>query len=590
METLEPITQSKVMSQIANKDSHESFYRLPFNTVRNGKGVIKYTESSIISVEEFEELLPSIISGRCTTLEELYYAYAFRDLDIPITVDDPTFISTLVINYAVSKASFKHRSLFVEKCLLDKAEDYIKDRIERSSEIFELGEIDEEALRRAIDRSLIYAQDEFVNNFGCIEITEYFAKKWHLVWLNRINDSLKADPQRLHIFIGDPGTGKSYQGIKLMGDKRILVVSLSNVVASSIVARAKNHKDFGYMNYTFWSYAKFHYMLSMHTSAALECFDGFILEESSMLSTTELDIILALCETNKPIAVLGDTAQLPGFLGFGNILEGLIKEFPERVTELTENHRAENAGNLVSVFYNVKHNHKLIDTSKMDDVISANIKLSFSNKENESRRLDEMSKNKAIAAWIKDVENGEDSFACAYRKEDVRDLNNLILKNVFNLTSRIAEGNNKYSSKKAVFSEMMMKGISFDAVCTSNLKNSTGYEAFNGERFEVFIVNGRFKCISKLFDHTLSLNINKFAANFDLGYAMTIHKLQGSEASSVLYYEPALSSFINPTNLRYVGLSRARSKLYIAIDPSNRTKFNDYCNVFEEAKLIQENQ
>ena len=462
MERLDPMSKSKVMEQILNAGKKADYYMLPFTAIRNGNGIIKYTDKNTISVEAFEEMLPAISSGKCTTLEELYYAYMFRSKPTPIVVDDPNFVSTMVINRAVSKATEPSRSIFVDTVLLKEAKERVKDVISRSREIFELGEIDDDELQESIDKHLVYVEsEEYIDDYGQPTVDHFFAKRWHGAYINKIRKSIEEDPERLHIFIGDPGSGKSFQGIKTMGDKHILVIALSNVVASSIVARARNNSHFGYDNYTFWSYAKTHFMLKMQPES-IENFDGFILEESSMLSCTELDILLAVFNTKKPVCVLGDTAQLPGFLGLGNMLEGLIKTFPERVTELTKNFRAASSPNLVAVYAGVKHDHKLIDTSKMTDVIASSDTLN--------------SNNKALQQWLEDVKNGDDAFACAFKKEDVIALNNQVLEHIFGLSSRLKPKNDSYSSKVDVFSEMLLKNRSFEAVCKSNLR--TGAEFY----------------------------------------------------------------------------------------------------------------
>lgn len=68
-----------------------------------------------------------------------------------------------------------------------------------------------------------------------------------------------------------------------------------------------------------------------------------------------------------------------------------------------------------------------------------------------------------------------------------------------------------------------------------------------------------------------------YLSNFDVGYASTVHKFQGSEASQVLYcienYRNLRgNAFFNQKELKYVGLSRAKNKLHImAIDSAERS-------------------
>lgn len=566
--TLKPISQGTIYEKLSSKGAEAEFYTLPFQTVRNGNGIIKITDKFTMSVESFQEMLPAITSGRCYTLEELYYAHRFRGNPVPISIDDPMFLANLIINKAYDRVRNPCTSIFCNEILLKEAKRIAYDRIQRSSGVFTIDVSDEE-LNDCISSLVSFADDEYVDEFGMISTQSFFTKNSFIKSIKAIQASIEADPSRVKIFIGDPGTGKSYQGIHTMGDEKILVISLSNVVAAHIVSRAAEE---GFENYEFWSYSKARYMLAMKPES-LDFFEGFILEESSMLSCTELSIVLNVLNTMKPVCILGDNAQLPGFLGVGNLLNALITHYPELVTELTFNHRAAHCPDIVQVFSSFKRSGKMISTKDMPSVVTSNSLLSKD--------------NQAISTWLNDVKNEVDTFACAFRNDDVIAINNLVLSNIFHLKSKLETKNNLYESKLNVYSELATKGKSFEVICTKNIKTETKFKAFNGERFTATFNGDKYVVCSKQFSkHRLTLTIKQLALSFDLGYAMTIHKLQGSEASSVLYYEPKLPSMLNPANLRYVGLSRAKVKLYIAIDRTNHPVFNEYNDIITEANLF----
>lgn len=52
---------------------------------------------------------------------------------------------------------------------------------------------------------------------------------------------------------------------------------------------------------------------------------------------------------------------------------------------------------------------------------------------------------------------------------------------------------------------------------------------------------------------------------FAFGYAMTVHKLQGSSIENVLFYDENVSFFLDQQRFRYTGITRAAKQLYIAI-------------------------
>ena len=565
---LKPLSLKDINSKLINKNPDSEFYTLPFQTVRNGNGIFKLTGKQTISVESFQDLLPAILTGKCHTLEELYYATQFREIPTPIDIDDPIFMANLIINKAYTYVEDPSQSIFCNESLIAEAKRIAYDRINKSHGLFNI-DIKDADLERCINSLVSFADEDYIDEFGNKCTNSWFTKNSFIKSIKAIQVSIEEDPSRLKIFIGSPGTGKSYQGIHSMGDTKTLVVSLSNVVAAHIVSRAAAE---GFEDYEFWSYSKARYMLSINPNA-LDSYEGFILEESSMLSCTELNIVLQILNTNKPVCILGDNAQLPGFLGVGNLLHALVNHFPDRVTELTVNYRARLNPDIVKVFTSFKETARLMDTSQMQSIITTDARMSTD--------------NKAIAAWLEDVRSECDSFACAFRNDDVISLNNMVLSTVFNTKNLLKPKNDLYASKLEVFSELLLKGKPFEVISTKNIKTQKQFKAFNGERFIASAVGDKFIVTSHQFTkHKFTVSIKQLALNFDLGYAMTVHKLQGSEATSVLYYEPRLSNIINPANLRYVGLSRAKCKLYIAVSRLNHPKFNQYNDIITEANYF----
>lgn len=535
-----------------------TFVTLPFQKPRKWKGEIKLSKnpSHNLTIEEYEKTVEPIVNGKePTTLEELYYAIKLRGKSFPITIKNKNLIVCEIEERTIKAISPKHEGISFDTEIASNAFNAIMDSLEKKDGLFNIDLADEDAIC-----------DTFSNNLTQTSNPNRVMFKFMEKQIKAIREELELNPVK--IISGAPGTGKTQLAISEAGDCKVLVLSLSNVVGANFCARATGEK-FRYSDYQFWSYTKAHVMLSKVGTSAFDAFDKIVFEEASMLSSTEFSIVLAALRTHKPIWFLGDTYQLPGFLGLGNLFHSMIDEFPEYVKWLTYNYRAEKHPNLVSVFNEVQASER-IPRTQYDDVTQSLASVD--------------GPNTSIDKWLDDVEKECDTFACAFREDDVIMLNNIVLSNIFGIRDNelITPNGNRYQEKVNILHQI---DRSFSMVCVKNLKSTdSGYLAFNGERFVVTPNGNMFDIQSVQFrDHSFFRKTAQWlATNFEFGYAMTIHKLQGSEADTVLYYEPKLNNFINSTNLRYVGLSRARQKLYIAATKENHPHFLNFNNIFKE--------
>lgn len=540
-----------------------TYVTLPFPKPYKWKSEVKMRKEPLhrLSNEEYEELSDAIEGGKYKNLVELYYVAQMKGAQFPITITDPSLVVNEITEATLRNIPKKHVGVSFDMSLVDKAMHDIHEGLTKPNSLFEISPDIIEQIQPAVNKAIYRCPQ------GGVTFKNIFYS------LNHIKQ-LMEEASNVSIITGEPGTGKTERAIRSLEDSKVLVISLSNVVGANFCARALN--NFGYKNYDFWSYTKAHFLLRSG-GAALEKYEAFVFEEASMLSSTELRIVETVLEhaneNYEQVFFLGDEFQLPGFLGLGNLFSSLVTQFPNYVTRLVTNFRAKAHPNLVSVFEHV-HDYTTFPKQDFPDVIKSSSDLA--------------NRNEAIERWLDDVEAGVDTFACTFRSNDAEVLNNAVLSGVFGINEQLDVGNNnQYPYKVAVFEAL--KGREFNLICTKNITkkttNSTKYLAFNGERFRAIqSAYGRFSLQSLQFpEHTFDDESVKWvAANFDLGYAMTIHKLQGSEAVTVLYYEPALNPYLGNCNLRYVGVSRAKIKLYMAVNAANKPKFLNFRNIFTE--------
>lgn len=361
-------------------------------------------------------------------------------------------------------------------------------------------------------------------------------KRW-VAQLNTLHAYIKN--KNTEIIIGRPGTGKTHYTISRLPTlgERTLVVTLSNLVGANFVSRFNRSNTEGKCEFMSYTKARF---------TDIKHYDTVVFEEASMLSTNELPIILKCIEASNNIIFAGDTNQLPSFLGYGNILYGLLKEFPSNVTLLSKNHRC---------------------SQSVSDGMSSILNGQF------PAVTDRNTFGTELGNYLKDK---EDLIITAFENKTVINWNLICLKYL--------TGNDSDDLTQLFAVALDIDKITVPLRCTRNISHKEGnslvYDMFNNELCYVMKEGSKYVISSKLFKHVMYYdNIESILKDFDIAYAMTVHKSQGLEWDYVFFVNDA-NSWNRTRNLCYVAYTRSKKNTYILTDSKYTGKTITYNNIF----------
>lgn len=292
--------------------------------------------------------------------------------------------------------------------------------------------------------------------------------------------------------------------------------------------------------------------------------DLIILDEASMVG---LDIVLQFFSKIKPgthIVILGDHCQLT-VIGTGNFFSDMLHSKTINVSIIEEVHRQALDSNIIKFATQVRHQIRIDDnvpdTTKEKDFI-----MLLKKDDNEI------------------TTNTINMFDLALKKYKVEDImlvtpTRLNAYNINNLIQNILKEKSIIKDKEAIeleledFKEYTYKIYPQDRVI--NIKNSYDVPATDGGKLDVmngalgtFIEKKKVKISKKKFKEVYLIDFDGIGVaeyNKDdmskilLGYCITVHKSQGSQAKLLIYNHPAMC---NPklccTEMVYTAVTRAR--------------------------------
>ena len=270
-----------------------------------------------------------------------------------------------------------------------------------------------------------------------------------------------------------------------------------------------------------------------------------IIDEVSMLDTYLFDNLLKGLRIDTKIVLVGDEDQLPS-VGAGQVLKDLISSKKINLIRLEELYRQKENSNIITLAYDIKKEY--LDTS----IFNVEKDLSFipcpnnKVKDNIIEVINNLSKKEKESLQV---------LAPMYKTENGIDELNKLLQDYFN----------KKASKK---DEIYINGVLFrEGDKVLQLTNMPDDNVFNGDVGVIDgIVDGKKKEIYVDFDGNLVKYTPANFASLTHGYAISVHKSQGSEFDVVII--PIVKNFNKMLykKLIYTAVTRCKKKLFLIGD------------------------
>lgn len=279
-----------------------------------------------------------------------------------------------------------------------------------------------------------------------------------------------------------------------------------------------------------------------------------IVDEVSMIDTLLMEALLKGTKRDIHLILVGDYYQLPS-VSEGQILKDLIDSDCLPVISLNKIYRQTEGSYILNLAYDIKSKNISEDLFiKKDDYLFIN-----SDNDNTLSYIKEVV-TKAIKKGYSDMDI--QVLAPMYKSINGIDSLNIMLQELFNPKAK--------NKKEIVFKDVIYR--EYDKVL--QLVNDPDNNVYNGDigYIEEIIVSDGKKIPNQIninYDgNIVEYTPDKFI-NFRHGYAISIHKAQGSEFDTVIM--PITSNFKRMlyNKLVYTGVTRAKKSLIIVGEPSS---------------------
>jgi exodeoxyribonuclease-5 len=269
--------------------------------------------------------------------------------------------------------------------------------------------------------------------------------------------------------------------------------------------------------------------------------DLIIIDEASMVDSI---IWKDLLSYNVRIIAVGDHGQLPPIRGTFNLMENPI-------LKLEEIHRQERENPIINLSIMARVEGKIPFGKFGNNIYKLN------NNEVESQdRIAELLQNY----------NNNTLVLCGYNKTRIK-LNNFI-RGSFDFQSPFPQTNDRVICLRNNHLKKIYNGM-IGTVCKIKEKNENWYKTeidMDGEEKKYIgnIFSKQFNQIQGV-NFTQDRRLTKEGDLFDFGYALTVHKAQGSQAKRVILFEERFSKMDDDQWRRwlYTGVTRAEEELFI---------------------------
>jgi len=269
--------------------------------------------------------------------------------------------------------------------------------------------------------------------------------------------------------------------------------------------------------------------------------DLIIIDEASMV---DFEIWNDLLSYGIPIVAVGDHGQLPPIRGNFNLME-------KPHLKLEEIHRQARENPIINLSILARNEGKI-----PFGVFGKNIQ-KISGKDIESQEM--------VAELLQNYKNST-LILCGYNKTRVK-LNNFI-RGSLNFESPFPQANDRVICLRNNHIKKIFNGM-IGTVQTIETKDENWYKvriSMDGEdkNYKGYVFSQQFNQIQGI-NFTQDRKLAKQGDLFDFGYALTVHKAQGSQAKRVVLFEERFAKMDDEQWRRwlYTGITRAEEELFI---------------------------
>lgn len=317
-----------------------------------------------------------------------------------------------------------------------------------------------------------------------------------------------------------------------------------------------------------------------------ERIDLFVIDEFSMVDSTLLATVLSVLnnpeQRNIRFLFVGDEFQLPS-VGAGNVLHTLIDEDMIHLTRLTKVFRTKDSKGGITTLSTQLREGKVTLKNNDNAVYAVGKDLAVQN-----CTSSELIRSRIVSSYshmLKENISPEDIMVIVPKNKGITgqtDLNNdiqLLIRNNFK-NDTASQIDDEFSLMRKVYGQEVHFYLN-DLVMFN--KNSKLIQAFdiesamdsdltelalvnNGDTGKIIDINEDGMIVSVIGQDTPVFIDNKSIDLLTLGYVMTIHKSQGSQAKYGIMGISKSDMYMLNANLMYTGVSRFKERLYFFAD------------------------
>lgn len=284
----------------------------------------------------------------------------------------------------------------------------------------------------------------------------------------------------------------------------------------------------------------------------------FIIDESSMIGIKLMRSLISAIEDGSSVVFVGDIDQLPS-ISCGNVLRDLISVEADATVRLFRNYRQEGGSQIIDAAVRVNHGMlpDLNPAQERDFHYVAPLNDPFSGFDENAGMF-----RKLIYECSKAYKNGEDfQVLCPMKKWDY---------GTVYINQAVQQAVNSYGKVCAVRGKKGSDGYTEYRAGDQVIQTKNNYRlgVVNGETGRVIeseddSETGKSIRIAFSGHQGETVYPVKLLDDLELGYAITVHKSQGSEFLKVFIFFTASQTFMMQRNLIYTAITRASGECFI---------------------------